>query len=622
MRKVIPLKLDFDYSLEREIPDDWVGFYRDLCEKLTGEPVEVLPEPTFIPASKDVDLKPWLLTDVLRQKYADYNSNGSESHSIFVFDLSNVSTKAIYRLALEFMLPALIEHSKQFNGAPGPRFVVLVESLYGAEAYDSIFSHFIESDSISIVGFNGGDAKWHWRSTAITSVTGFLDIFPRTPPEVLCELIATKLVRRTGHFWRKLAGTHLGCAQYFFDGKYCVSEISKLLNLEIARRYRGKSVPLFIIYHSPIAPWLKDAAILASNPFRKGVDLGVNIAGCSVDDEIESIYEEPCDVLFVVDLIHTGDTFRRVVTDTLRPKFPKGKITSISVLFTEKAQRDFPGDGPTPKNSIISAGMERIKVDWFVSVRQFFYLRRQEDGGCPMCKYRLLEGQSVFDKFPPQLNSYEMWHLANEASYAPEHVNSTRRREALRLLPDTLEMIRQNGAYFAYMFGERLEEEKAGFAVLNKTVVVFPDETKGDDFSHQFEMLYKRKPELEDTPSGLFATFLSRLLKYDAVGIPRDLIQDVQTGKLQPQDIRLRSRDLAKKLESLQANVVLTDEFFYEGHSLDKIMLILSSFSVVPKYYFPIFNFGGRSTFEAVKENGGYEQLKILTLYEFFLPKR
>ncbi len=659
MNNLLPFKFRFDASLEYDIPENLIDFYVDLCSDLfkieANIPGDIVHKAISVEEG-EVDINPNIISDLFSLKINnEYKEFATPDEDIYLIDLlQSKGTKILYPLINEQIIPFFQKNNIEKKQFIQPIFFILLESLYtgektveiedpetgeiitehfyAPESYYILLEKYIKNGSVCILGYNNNQATYSWKDKSFQKITNFSEKTEKLKKNTL-DLMKYKLIKKVGHFERRFKGNHNACQQFFYTGEYCKDEIFELLNENIIDSYKKKEFnPKYLIFHCPLSPWLKESIIRCKNELlrlkSKNKYKDLNIEVCyDIDDfekeiNIKKIKEDDCDVLFIVDFIHSGTAFKSEFAGKVRPYFPKARVKGITFLCTKSATKKFKHNEESKLIEIyIPEDSIKVPVKYFLNVDHTVYDKDDKIETCPMCKYELLQRVDSTYEGNLKLSSYEMWLISNSAKYIEEHVKPTINRE-VHYLPDTMRIIEEFGPYLAYKFYQNLikifpnNEDRP-------RVIVFPDETSN--------IYYKKKKEkdnirIEDTPSGFYAKCLKELLKFEIFGVPREIIHalkgegekgegnDIKQIKLE--DIPKEFPEIHEKLERLPTNFIIVDEFYLSGDSLNMMLAILKQSGKSPKCYFPILNYGLEKMTQKIS-NGDYNDFRVLTLYEF-----
>ena len=336
-------------------------------------------------------------------------------------------------------------------------------------------------------------------------------------------------------------------------------------------------------------------------------DYSFSYTGCENISKIKEVSHEAQNILFVVDLIHTGTVFTKCYNN-LRDKFPNAKIKSLAILVSDT-------DGSFMKVTYRSAEIEvkqdkKVSVDFFLSVNQ---IRYPTFGKCPMCKelhMEIIRDSSYINE--NVLTSFEAWTMCDEAGYGKEDFITDRESpypNQIPLLPKRLELIKENSAYLALKYKKHIERNK--LLESPDLILVFPDER-----TSRKELELRKTPiALEETTSGYFAETLMQLKEIEYFGIPRNILDKIKLEKDKAPDltfIQTDHKEFYSRLLLLSDEIIIMDEFGFSGTTLKKIIAVLGVVKKKPKAYFPIFNFNP-SNLNKYK----MKDYEVLSLYDF-----
>lgn len=427
------------------------------------------------------------------------------------------------------------------------------------------------------------------------------------------EKLKYKLIRKIGHFKRTLKGGHFACNQYFYDGAYCISEVRDLIIKKIIELNEFKSFNTeLIVYHCPESPWLIEALYKTDGELaRDKTSHSLDYKGKYDLLDLKNSNNNENKILFIVDLIHSGETFK-VVYKKLVDLFPKAQIKCISILNSgDTTKYEIEGESRIIQ---VSSNL-KISVDFFLSVEQNNYPYSLKE--CPMCNYDLLPKVDSSYTGKDNLLSYEMWLMFEGAGYIDEDFPVTEGREEMKDKPHSRKMMEVNAAYLAFKFDNRISKHQPSLKRSTELIFICPDETK-----NEIEILRRDgKPiDLHETASGYFAECLKQLKSFQYFAIPRNIITSIQkggkgiAGGIKVSEIPTIHPDFYVKLRQLPDDIILFDEFNNSGGTILTIIEILKLVNRSPIAYFPIFNFSPSKI-----NSNSFENIPVLSLYEFDL---
>lgn len=267
------------------------------------------------------------------------------------------------------------------------------------------------------------------------------------------ELMRLKMICQPGHFKRDRHATRPSCVRYFYDGRFCSSEIRSLLTGYLRDQYMDSQKPL-VLSHCTLSDWL----------------LGpLNLWATEQDLLCFSIHEflaqERTSVgavkpMLVVPLVDTCQTIVRVL-DQLAERAGIRDINVVSILSTKGASeahgvRQLPG------------GHE---FRYFLHVPQARF--SPEESPCPMCRLELPFTREGVEECL-QVTTFDFWEMVAEKGIKDEQ-NVPSNRLSLGKVPDFPAIIADNGAWLAKKISELLVDTSQ--RRLRDTVIVCPDQT-------------------------------------------------------------------------------------------------------------------------------------------------
>lgn len=436
------------------------------------------------------------------------------------------------------------------------------------------------------------------------------------------EKFQFKLVRKINHFRRAdEANAHIACQQFFYEGRDCQDEAYQLVRDELMHLRQNKEInPHYIIYDCFSSEWLATAvetvvnyissesqSELFSNLIKKEPSKMDNFFNLNKKDDLRNNAEwkdeNNLEIIFITDLIHTGNTFRAKI-NKLKSKFPKGNIYCISALITDLAFKQFQLETKTRKIKI-----NNHEIKYFKRVEQIYKTKSANRTDCNMCKHKLLPLVPTSTEITENLSSFEMWLMCEEAGYKFEDYQPRAREN--RIIPNSLELFKKNGTLLAIKFEQHLKIN--GIFPFDEIVIIFPNETK------TFVEEDKLAESIEKTPSGYFAKCLSFYNeKYNYLGIPRKMIQLLEKG-VDLETIKTEFPKTFRRIEDIDKPIIIIDEVNFTGKTFKTITDILHEKGKNPVCYFPVFNFDAEGT-NSKYHNEQYKFIKFLNLFELNFP--
>ncbi len=615
MSYIYPIKFSFDTNIHRDITIKQIEYLRSFFSSFFGSKYNINKDKKFINKYKTIPISYSKISkhsDILSKKLnnyliSEYQILDSEKKFKNQSDLVVVDIKANFRNLAIVPLSSEIESilQKDINNS-NPRFVIILEDIPAVSESLISIKNYILGGKVLLIDkkkrFQYKDEKFK-----INKDFSFDDL-----AKTALDKTKFKLIRKIGHYGRyenekkKEKKELIACNQYFYDGADCDSDISDILFDKIIELQDKESFDVSkIIYHCPESPWLENSlTLLNTDLLNLKNDYNFNYNGLKNINSINDVFKSSENILFVVSLIHSGDTFRREY-NKLKTIFPNSRIKAIAVLFS--------GEGThfKPRGNYIDIPIsedELISVNFLLSVNQKQYPKFQR---CPMCYELQMEIRDSSYINTDVLTSFETWTMCDEAGYMPEDYVPGREEpypSLLSIKPNSLKLIKENGAYIAIKYMKHIERNN--LLQTPDLTLVFPDETSNK------KEIEKRGPNinLEDTPSGYFAETLMQLKEVEYFGIPREIIEKLKDKeeKFSLSDIQVQYKEFYNKLKLLSDDIIIMDEFGLSGSTLRKIIKIIDIVNKKPKAYFPIFNFNPMILNED-KLNG----LKVISLYDF-----
>lgn len=611
MSYIYLIKFSFGTNIHRDITIEQIEYLRSFFSSFFSSEYNINKDEKFMNKCKTIPVsysKISKYSNILSRKLnnylvSEYQILDSEKKFKNQSDLVVVDIKANLRNVAIVPLSGEIESilKKDINNSH-PRFVIILDNI------PAVYESFI---SIKNYIFNGKvlliDKKKRFqyknKKFEINKDFSFDDL-----AKTALNKTKFKLVRKIGNYGRYKNATKkelIACNQYYYDGTNCRDDIGDVLFDKIVElQDKGFNVSK-IIYHCPESPWLEDSlTLLKTDLLNLKNDYNFNYNELKNINSINDVFKSSENILFIVSLIHSGDTFRRKY-NKLKIIFPNSQIKTIAVLFSGKSTHLKPRDNYI---DIPISEDESIPVNFLLSVNQKQYPKFQ---GCPMCDELQMEIRDSSYINTDVLTSFETWTMCDEAGYIPEDYEPGREEPYPSLLPikpNSLKLIEENGAYIAIKYKKHIERNN--LLQTPDLTLVFPDET-----SNKKEILKRgANINLEETPSGYLAATLMQLEEIEYFGIPREIINRLQDrrNKFFLSDIQVHYEEFYNKLKLLSDDIIIMDEFGLSGGTLREIIKILGIVNKKPKAYFPIFNFNPK-LLNKDKLNG----LKVISLYDF-----
>ena len=595
-----PVKFAFGSSVPSHLPVDEIAAYQrhlskllrkrlsvkiDLRKKFRTIPVDELSAQFAQDFVKD-------FRDLLTKSYKILAKNTfTRTDDLVVVDVRGI-IRSLNLLSLTNEISNIVSNDPEKNEST--RFVLIVES-FGEERVLGPIIPLIKRKKVCVIDSEGRVLFGEGGPTL-----GGEPLVESTTKE-LVDRMKYKLIRRIGHFRRPLKGQHSACNQFFYDGQYCIDEIKNLLFSKVLQLQRENAFNTnIIVYHCPESPWLADAIYKTDAKLRRTkVAYGLDYSRKhDLEDLVRSskTNTKKVNILFVVALMDTGHTLVDKFT-SLKELFPNARVTPLSILNAGQTT-----DLET-KKKVREVHTDRygfVRVDFFLPVEQRSY--PVYDDSCPMCKYDLLPKETSSNDVMDHLTSYEMWLMCDGAGYKKEDFPPSGKRKLMKIMPDSIQLMRDNAAWLASKFDKLLSSQ--GLNRSSELIFLHPDET-----SNKLELKRRRAKKLKllDTPSGYFAESLRLLRRYQCFSVPREIIRKILEEKIKVTDIPDKYPDFFKNLERLPEDIIIFDEVNVKGGTLLAIRDILKVAKKRPLAYLPILNLAPS------KDLG----VPVFSLYEF-----
>ncbi len=626
--QLYPFLFRFGVSFDYNIPESCLQSLRAFLSKKYDTEISLTQEAGRFNCISIKDSEAIDNARILAYKF----DNRIKEYQIETFDesLLFIDIKDAYsdKFIDSFLIPRLVEISKGIDSSTYseiPKFVLFCDELDSSSLlFDMLFTHHASSQFLKYCLIFDKKANVikpnHVNIEIINDLSLKTLINEFSTPSL--ERFSYKLVRKINHFKRFRHGTsvHIGCQKFFYEGLYCEDEIFQLIMQHLIElKLNDDFNPHYIVFDCPDSSWLKNgvnsvansiASVSHSTTFtnysKKQIPQCENHFDLSNGDDFRNQNEwrdeNNVKLVFITDLIDSGQTFRKKIKE-IQKKFPKADIKCLSVLVTEKAYHNLTGSEQNRKIVI-----DEFEISYFELVSQSFIFKSVHAIDCQICKYKLLPLVETSVPITKNLSSFEMWLMCEEAGYKLEDFSPRVRPKGRRIIPNSLEMFKKNGALLSLKF-----EQYLSINDLNKhpeIVLVFPNEINDEP----------QNPEtynsIDTSPSGYFAKSLNVFNpKYSYLGIPRKLIQRLQENSVDLNNPGNEFSDIFKQISNIDKPVIILDEVNFTGKTFKTIVDILWKEGKEPACYFPVFNFDAESTNKKYSEDR-YSSIVFLSLYE------
>jgi len=403
-----------------------------------------------------------------------------------------------------------------------------------------------------------------------------------------------KLIRKIGHFIKVKDGKHISCQKYFYDGSYCENEIINILYKQIIDKIdKNRTFGIFFQSQNPTNGWAVSCFFNIHEELKKNFsDLCFNKILTDEFDKVEQV------------ILLMG-----IVSETsLRKKYNQIKTRSNIIPFCIIYCDDSISNNDVVKGEVsIPNSNKNIQLNYLLKRKQ--QIVNKETDICKMCRDDLNIVKKYFNDHDlnPTLSSFEMWTMVIESGVKEEIIKPEPEIETERfpnLIPNTLNIVRYNGAYLASKFKILLEVNSINF--LQSGFIAYPDETN-NSFIH-----YKNLTA-DDIPSNLFVSSLKLIYRYNILPIPRKLIEEIKKDPSYLNRIKTDHKDFYNLILMIKnEKIIIVDEFPRSYKTYEAMIKILSIEDKNPIAYVTIFNFSPDHTKDKVKP-----PIKHLNLYEF-----
>lgn len=603
MSSLFPVRFTFGLSVLSEIPLRHIEYYLSFFSGFLKKKYSLHPPLSGKFMTTPIDENSAQFADELLREFRRTvseilgvikNSTFVQTGDIVVIDLRGI-IKLLSTLHLANELATILGNEGKRNKCT--RFALIVDSIEENDKILRPLSRYIESKKVLVI-----DTKRRCMFGSLAPQINEEFSFAQLITEPI-DRIKHKLIRKIGHFKRIDKEKRVACNQFFYDGSYCIGDIRDLIvdKLQQLRTSQGFD-PKILIYHSPESPWLAETVYkVHAELSRLKKDYRIKYSKSVSILEMKGENKSKIDIFFLVDLIHSGDTFKGMYR-RLTKAYPNARIRSFSFL---NSGLDINSSQTMKARSFEINGLGKVEIEFALTVEQQNYPVGLQN--CPMCKYDLLPMVDSSYIGADTLLSYEMWLMCDSAGYKSEDFQPDEERQSVDNMPHSLKLMEANAPYLSYKFDNLIIKK-----MLKKSpelMLVFPDET-----SNALEIMKRNGGAIQklETPSWYFAECLRQLKEYQYFAIPRKLIREVKRNEIQLHEIPIKYSEFYENLRKLPEDIIVFDEISISGGTARTINKILDTVDRRPLAYFPIFNFVPSGVND--KTFGG---IKVLTLYEF-----
>lgn len=411
------------------------------------------------------------------------------------------------------------------------------------------------------------------------------------------DKLKLKLVRKLGHFIKEKNGKHVSCQKYFYDGSHCISEITVLLHEQIISKIET-SKSFGIYFHSPHSNWARNCFLQIHEDLKKSYS--EKYFEQIIKDEFDQLEQ----VVLLIDVVVSGTTLREIYNEILA-KNNQVKIIAFCVIEcgSNKLSENLKGIV-----EVVNGG-SNIELNYLLQRNQVH--ENAETNNCEMCKPELNVPKKKFDELEiePELSSFEMWSMAIESGLHQEHTPPPDKKNSERFshnIPNTLSIVKFNGAYLASKFQELLKHNNIMFPTSG--FIAYPDETN-NAFTHYQNLT------ADKVPSNLFISSLKLIYRYNILPIPRLIIEEIKNNPSLLSAMKTNHPDFFQNqlLRVKNEPLIIIDEFPRTYRTYEAMRKILTEVSKTPLAYVTLFNFSPDQVLEKVADT------KHLNFYEFQL---
>jgi len=420
-----------------------------------------------------------------------------------------------------------------------------------------------------------------------------------------------KLIRKVGHFKKEKEGKHISCQKYFYDGSNCVDEISSLLEEQVVSKLdTNKSFSVF--YYAPYSQWAMNCFLQINENLKRFkkyigiIDLNTifekikNFNAEQKETFISKILKKnnAQQILLFIDVVASGTTLRNIY-NTINKETNKSILPFCIIDCSSK----HPVEKIKGISFVLNGTSENIELNYLLQRKQEYYTQTS----CPMCKQDLDISIKTFGDqiIEPKLSSFEMWSMVKEGGVGLKKEIIPIKSETSRFpydIPNTLEIVKNNGAYLALKFQKVLNYLSSPFP--SKGFIIYPDETKSNDFHHNLTK--------NDVPASLFVSSLKLIYQYNILSIPRDLIEEIKKDESVVDSIETEHEYFYRQLLDIRtAPVIIIDEFPRTYRTYKAMRKVLEKVDKTPLAYITIFNYSPDRIKEELKD------IQHANFYEF-----
>lgn len=603
MKKVYPIILQTRTTSIHRLSSNKTGRYENIIKEIVKDDIEFVNIPPYesfsflikTPIENDmlpeqnVKFREFIVENIFKNRNIIDNYKFLSLDTILFFDLSTIGREPLI-FSLLLQLKSLLENDQSKN-----RIILYINDLPTTFDLSVVYyNDFILNEQLIVF-----DKKGRFANPVIERTLNKpkIERLLRQQEPSNVDLIKNKMISKIGHFRRTDYKGKDICFRSYFDGQFCIKEISDYISNYI--RHKIENYPLLIIYYSANSIWLKDVIyiVVEKNLFEKVIYIEINDLKDTTINGFIHKYGKRFELMFVTDLLNTGETFKNhysnIINTIPRDNSLVYNINFISVLNNRRRSSETKNH-----NRIFHIGNKTIIVHYILDVD---VIQKHTDN-CELCKLEI--PHTLFEEdYSLKLTSFEFWELCHNTKYIPEqHVPERTNRIKIPYHPNILEWIELNGPYIAYKFKKVLDYNEIS---INNLIIVLPDESKSKGKNLNFI----------DTPSGKLVYCLSLVHDVNYITIPRLEIDFYSNNEID--DSIYNKKDLwIRQLIDSDGNILIVDESHVEGGTFNSIKKILSFLNKEPVGYFPIIDFNPRLTEINITIS---PELKYLNLYEFQL---
>jgi adenine/guanine phosphoribosyltransferase-like PRPP-binding protein len=460
------------------------------------------------------------------------------------------------------------------NASEDDRHVVVIVSELGTENDPQFkrFAELVERGQATVIDTYG----YCWSTRFVVppqkTLAAAFEQAARRPAAGLSD----KLIRRLGYFPRlDEDGSVYDYTRYFFDGKYCIDELTTLIGERLADIIDDG--PAVVVYDEGPSSWLGPAvvqAVTGLTALHEDLDLRPALSAEQLDTEPDG--DSVRTAVAVLAVVDRGNAHDRLV-GRIKEWAKAARITSVCVVRIGSERSHEPG---TEQRSV--AGVTNVTLHHLLTERQ---------DAVPASTF--MPDVGYYDAGPHATERFmaftsgDFWDMALEASFIRERNAPDHRRPALKRVPDLLRFVESNGAWIARKI-ELAILETVGAKVPDVALALVADEIAASRLS----------------------SVLSDTLGNTPLAIPRDVLTAWDEGNRRSKLLQQWATESWYHVAnaSQARDVVVIDEFTLSGDTLQSMASLLASMNFRIRLVLAIASFSRAEFAEKLKS---YEHLAL-----------